>query len=255
MQVYSMFLEGNRLFEQSIEEFVRKPSENTYLAVLDVLRMRMNQDGQLLVAVGETGENGLAEWRTVNCDGRTAFVAFTNLTEADKSGASDFAGEYIEYLLREAASHADGIVVNNWGKSFFLASNIIDLVLAANETDIYPRCIVTTMTPLREEAKLEVPAPAAGKAALQPGFYGAALDRAMAKKMHRVAFPSGYVSGLAAEDEAAAAVSEIYEWQNGHPDYPFVAEIVCDSELTRTVYETTSRIMNARRFSELYKED
>lgn len=60
---------------------------------------------------------------------------------------------------------------------------------------------------------------------------------------------------LAAEDEAAAAVSEIYEWQSGHPDYPFVAEIVCGSVLTRTVYETTARMMNARRFSELYKED
>jgi len=260
MQEYSMFLAGNRLFEQSIGAFVKDPSEKTYLAALDILRMRMNQDGQLIVAVGETGENGLAEWRTVSRGGLTAFAAFTSRAEAEKSGASGFAGEYIEYLLREAASHADGIVVNNWGESFFLGSNVIDLVLAANETDIYPRCVVASVAWRREKAELEVPAPDEGRetagktAALPAGFYGAALDRAMSEAKHRVAFPSGYVSGLAAEDEAVAAVSEIYEWQSGHPDYPFVAEIVCGSELTRTAYETAARIMNARRFSGLYPE-
>lgn len=127
-------LQGNETIEKAILALQEQPSQEMLAHALTVVRRRMKEGGQLIVAVDPSKASGQMEVQILKTqDGRTWWAAFTSFEEEMKgSGAvmSTFMAD-IRQLFEAAASEETicGIIINPWNRTLMLNKALIRIVL------------------------------------------------------------------------------------------------------------------------------
>lgn len=127
-------LQGNETIEKAILALQEQTSQEMLAHALTVVRRRMKEGGQLIVAVDPPKVSGQMEVQILKTqDGRTWWAAFTSFEEEMKgSGAvmSTFMAD-IRQLFEAAASEETicGIIINPWNRTLMLNKALIRIVL------------------------------------------------------------------------------------------------------------------------------
>lgn len=127
-------LQGNETIEKAILALQEQTSQEMLAHALTVVRRRMKEGGQLIVAVDPSKASGQMEVQILKTqDGRTWWAAFTSFEEEMKgSGAvmSTFMAD-IRQLFEVAASEETicGIIINPWNRTLMLNKALIRIVL------------------------------------------------------------------------------------------------------------------------------
>ena len=127
-------LQGNVTIEEAILALQEQTSQEMLAHALTVVRRRMKEGGQLIVAVDPPKVSGQMEVQILKTqDGRTWWAAFTSFEEEMKgSGAvmSTFMAD-IRQLFEAAASEEMicGIIINPWNRTLMLNKALIRIVL------------------------------------------------------------------------------------------------------------------------------
>lgn len=127
-------LQGNETIEKAILALQEQTSQEMLAHALTVVRRRMKEGGQLIVAVDPSKASGQMEVQILKTqDGRTWWAAFTSFEEEMKgSGAvmSTFMAN-IRQLFEAAASEETicGIIINPWNRTLMLNKALIRIVL------------------------------------------------------------------------------------------------------------------------------
>lgn len=126
------FLIGNEIIEAAIDTFTATPCEDTALGVVDALQQRMQQDGHLLIPV-QLSEGGQSyQLRPLEYDnGAVYMVAFTSEAELEKGGPTNILSHFVDIYLDVILDFEDaqGLVINPFGKPFFLQKDLIATIL------------------------------------------------------------------------------------------------------------------------------
>ena len=127
-------LQGNETIEKAILALQEQTSQEMLAHALTVVRRRMKEGGQLIVAVDPSKASGQMEVQILKTqDGRTWWAAFTSFEEEMKgSGAvmSTFMAD-IRQLFEAAASEETicGIIIHPWNRTLMLNKALIRIVL------------------------------------------------------------------------------------------------------------------------------
>ena len=127
-------LQGNETIEEAILALQEQTSQEMLAHALTVVRRRMKDGGQLIVAVDPPKASGQMEVQILKTqDGRAWWAAFTSFEEEMKgSGAvmSTFMAD-IRQLFEAAASEKTicGIIINPWNRTLMLNKALIRIVL------------------------------------------------------------------------------------------------------------------------------
>ena len=127
-------LQGNETIEKAILALQEQTSQEMLAHALTVVRRRMKEGGQLIVAVDPPKAGGQMEVQILKTqDGRAWWAAFTSFEEEMKgSGAvmSTFMAN-IRQLFEAAASEETicGIIINPWNRTLMLNKALIRIVL------------------------------------------------------------------------------------------------------------------------------
>ena len=127
-------LQGNETIEKAILALQEQTSQEMLAHALTVVRRRMKEGGQLIVAVEPSKASGQMEVQILKTqDGRAWWAAFTSFEEEMKgSGAvmSTFMAD-IRQLFEAAASEETicGIIINPWNRTLMLNKALIRIVL------------------------------------------------------------------------------------------------------------------------------
>ncbi len=127
-------LQGNETIEKAILALQEQTSQEMLAHALTVVRRRMKEGGQLIVAVDPSKASGQMEVQILKTqDGRALWAAFTSFEEEMKgSGAvmSTFMAD-IRQLFEAAASEETicGIIINPWNRTLMLNKALIRIVL------------------------------------------------------------------------------------------------------------------------------
>lgn len=127
-------LQGNETIEKAILALQEQTSQEMLAHALTVVRRRMKEGGQLIVAVDPSKASGQMEVQILKTqDGRAWWAAFTSFEEEMKgSGAvmSTFMAD-IRQLFEAAASEETicGIIINPWNRTLMLNKALIRIAL------------------------------------------------------------------------------------------------------------------------------
>lgn len=144
-------LKLNKPIEEAIELVAEEASPANVVNVLELISMRMLEDGQFLVPVEVEEKAQVQDLKNVNImdvlagnkedqytmrttylpDGKDALIAFTSQEEVEKGEDTALLTNSIGALLEGTlqVSSVEGLVINPWGKSFFLSKDIIAMLL------------------------------------------------------------------------------------------------------------------------------
>ena len=126
-------LNGNEKIEQAVCQLQQEPTQEQLAHTLTVIRRRMRENGQVVVAVEAVAKEQNLQLATVRTeDGRRWFAAFTSFEEEMKGGGavkSTFLAD-IQQLF-EVAREADvaGVILNPWNRRLALDQTLLAVVL------------------------------------------------------------------------------------------------------------------------------
>lgn len=133
-------LRDNQKIEAAITALQKDPSEEMLAHTLTVIRRRMREDGQLVIAVEppEAGDDRLRIEVMQTGDGKKWWLAFTSFEEELKGGGSvksTFLAD-IDRLFQLAvdADGLNGIIINPWNKTIMLDKALLNIILG-NDTE------------------------------------------------------------------------------------------------------------------------
>ena len=132
---HDLFLDGNELIEAAIDRYYNDRNKDTLIAILDTIRQRMHADGHFIcpIILDEEDENRFAFGSIRTNDGSIWFVAFTSHEECEKGEAGRVVSNFIDSSLKSCLeTEAAGIIINPWGKSFFLTKELIEIIIEAD---------------------------------------------------------------------------------------------------------------------------
>lgn len=127
-------LQGNERIEEAILALQQEPTEELLAHALTVLRKRMQEKGQFIVAVEPPVGDGTMKLQTIRTkDGGLWWMAFTGFDEelrGSGSVMSTFMAD-IGQLFRSAVSVEDiqGVIVNPWNRTLMMDKNLIKITL------------------------------------------------------------------------------------------------------------------------------
>lgn len=127
-------LAGNEFIEKAVKELQNEATQEMLAHTLTVIRKRMKQKGQFIIAVEPSF--GLSQMNVSvvkTADGINWWTAFTSFDEEMKGGdgvKSTFLTD-IEQLLRAAVSAdgINGIILNPWNRTIMLDKTLINIIL------------------------------------------------------------------------------------------------------------------------------
>ena len=124
-------LEGNEKIEAAILALQQEASQELLAHALTVLRRRMRENGQLILAVEPSaGKEQLAP------DGNLWWVAFTSFEEQNRGGGSVMSGFLADMdQLFPSAIPTDGIhgiILNPWNRTLMLDKTLLQIILGSN---------------------------------------------------------------------------------------------------------------------------
>lgn len=131
-------LRGNEKLEEAIKALQQNPTQEMLAHVLTVVRRRMRDKGQFIVAVDAPKEDGQMRLRAIKTDdGRIWWSAFSSFEEemrGSDSVMSTFLAD-IEQLLRMAVreENINGIILNPWNATLMLDKRLIQIILGEQE--------------------------------------------------------------------------------------------------------------------------
>ena len=113
---------GNDKIEEAIVNIQKEPTEENLVRALSIVRHRMNDKGQLIIAV----EPPLP-------DGKLNLIAYTSFDEELK-GADNIKSTFltdIDKLLNSAlqVDEISGIIINPWNKTLMIDKELIKIII------------------------------------------------------------------------------------------------------------------------------
>ena len=127
-------LQGNEKIETAIEGLRKEPTQEMLAHALTVIRRRMKEDAELIVAVDPALEGSQLNVHVLRLeDGSSWWMAFTSFEEEMKGAdkvMSAFMGnmrQLFEAVLK--TEEAKGIIVNPWNRTIMLDKNLIRIIL------------------------------------------------------------------------------------------------------------------------------
>ena len=127
---------GNEKIEEAVLALQNEPSGERLAHTLTVIRRRMKEGGQLIVAVEPSLENMQMRLQTVKTeDGGIWWSAFTSFDEEVK-GADSVMSTFMTDIrkLFDAALKVDeieGIILNPWNRTIMLDKKLIKIIIGA----------------------------------------------------------------------------------------------------------------------------
>ena len=127
-------LQGNNKIESAIAALQQEPSQEMLAHTLTVIRRRMNEHGELIIAIDpSSAASGLQVQAIQTDDGRKWWAAFTSFEEELK-GADQVKSTYLSEIGRmfEAAltvPEIAGIIINPWNRTIMLDKHLIRIIM------------------------------------------------------------------------------------------------------------------------------
>ena len=136
---------GNEKIEEAIVALQQEPSEEMLAHALTVIRRRMREQGQVILAVDmPQDQSGMPQMMTnpaatmqiqavQTADGKAWWVAFTSFEE-ELRGADQVKSTFLadlEQIFRTAltVNEIEGVIINPWNRTMMLNKNLIQIVL------------------------------------------------------------------------------------------------------------------------------
>ena len=136
-QILDEHLQENEKVERAIAALQQEPTQKMLAHVLTVIRRRMNEGGQLVVAVDAPEGSAQMNAQAIQTeDGGIWWSAFTSFEEEIKGNSrvmSAFLGNMKQ--LFEIALKTDGIngiILNPWNRTIMLDKQLIRIILGEN---------------------------------------------------------------------------------------------------------------------------
>ena len=127
-------LQGNEKIETAIEGLKKEPTQEMLAHALTVIRRRMKEDAELIVAVDPALEGSQLNVHVLRLeDDSSWWMAFTSVEEEVKGAnkvMSTFMGnmrQMFEAVLK--TDGVDGIIVNPWNRTIMLDKTLIRIIL------------------------------------------------------------------------------------------------------------------------------
>lgn len=130
-------LQGNDKIEQAIAGLQQEATQEMLAHTLTVIRCRMREKGQLIIAVEPPKGDGQIQLQAVRTDdGKQWWAAFTGFEEELKGGdsvKSTFLTD-IEKLFESALTvdEIEGVIINPWNRTIMLNKRLISIILGKN---------------------------------------------------------------------------------------------------------------------------
>ena len=127
-------LQGNEKIETAIEGLKKEPTQEMLAHALTVIRRRMKEDAELIVAVDPALEGSQLNVHVLRLeDDSSWWMAFTSFEEEVKGAnkvMSTFMGnmrQMFDAVLK--TDGVDGIIVNPWNRTIVLDKTLIRIIL------------------------------------------------------------------------------------------------------------------------------
>ena len=131
-------LQGNEKIETAIEGLKKEPTQEMLAHALTVIRRRMKEDAELIVAVDPALEGSQLNVHVLRLeDGSSWWMAFTSFEEEIKGAnkvMSTFMGnmrQMFDAVLKTEG--VDGIIVNPWNRTLMLDKTLIRIILGETQ--------------------------------------------------------------------------------------------------------------------------
>ena len=127
-------LQGNEKIEEAIAGLQKETTQEMLAHALTVIRRRMKEGGQLIIAVEPPKGDGQIRLEAIKTDdGRNWWAAFTSFEEELKGGGSvqsTFLTD-ISQLFNSSlqVNEIEGIILNPWNRTIMLDKNLINIIL------------------------------------------------------------------------------------------------------------------------------
>lgn len=126
---------GNDKIEEAVLALQNEPSQEMLAHTLTVIRRRMKEGGQLVVAVEPSLESTQMKLQTVKtADGVSWWAAFTSFDEELKGAGSVMStflsdiGKLFETALE--VPEINGIILNPWNRTIMLDKELIKIIMS-----------------------------------------------------------------------------------------------------------------------------
>ena len=131
-------LQGNEKIETAIAALQQEPSEEMLAHTLTVIRRRMKEGGQFIIAVEPPkGDDQMQVQAIQTPDGNRWWAAFSSFEEGLKGSGSVMSTFLtgMEQAFRTVlmAEEVNGIIVNPWNRTIMLDKNLIRIILGEQE--------------------------------------------------------------------------------------------------------------------------
>ena len=127
-------LNGNEKIEQAVAALQQEPTQEQLAHTLTVIRRRIKEHGQLVVAVEPNLGSEQMQLRAIRtADGASWWYAFTSFDEELRGGdqvKSTFLAD-LEQMFRTALTvpEIEGVILNPWNRTMMLDKSLIRIVL------------------------------------------------------------------------------------------------------------------------------
>ena len=125
---------GNDKIEDAIAALQQQPTQELLAHALTVVRRRMRENGQVIIAVEPNGAAGQMKLQAVKTsDGNSWWAVFTSFDEKLKGSESVMStfmtdiGKVLEAALSE--EEISGVIINPWNRTLMLDKTLIRIVL------------------------------------------------------------------------------------------------------------------------------
>ena len=125
---------GNEKIEDAIAALQQQPTQELLAHALTVVRRRMRENGQVIIAVEPNEAAGQMKLQAVKpSDGKNWWAVFTSFDEELKGGKSVMStfmtdiGKLLEAALSE--EEISGVIINPWNRTLMLDKTLIRIVL------------------------------------------------------------------------------------------------------------------------------
>ena len=126
-------LKGNEKIEEAISALQQEPSQELLAHALTIIRRRMKEEGQLILAVEPSVAEQLKIQAVKTADGKKWWSAFTSFEEELKGSDSVMSTflTAIEPLFQSAVqeNEIEGIILNPWNRTIMLDKTLLKLIL------------------------------------------------------------------------------------------------------------------------------
>ena len=125
---------GNDKIEEAIVNIQKEPTEENLVRALSIVRHRMNDKGQLIIAVEPPLPDGKLNLKVIKTeDGQMWWIAYTSFDEELK-GADQVKSTFLSEIGRmfEAAltvPEIAGIIINPWNRTIMLDKHLIRIII------------------------------------------------------------------------------------------------------------------------------